>query len=39
VDTTLAQFASGLPQEERQKLVEALYTRGQARAVGGKPRS
>lgn len=39
VDTTLAQFASGLPQEERQKLVEALYMRGQARAVGGKPRS
>ncbi len=39
VDATLAQFASGLPQGERQKLVEALYLRGQARAVGGKPRS
>ncbi|MCF5667618.1 periplasmic heavy metal sensor [Pseudomonas marginalis] len=32
VDTTLAQFASTLPQDERQKLVEALYLRGQ-----GKP--
>ncbi|WP_460069533.1 periplasmic heavy metal sensor [Pseudomonas sp. H2_E05] len=31
VDTTLAQFASGLPQDERQKLVEALYLRGQAK--------
>ena len=29
VDTTLAQFASTLPQVERQKLVEALYLRGQ----------
>ena len=33
VDTTLAQFASTLPQVERQKLVEALYLRGQ-----GKPK-
>ena len=33
VDTTLAQFASTLPQDERQKLVEALYLRGQ-----GKPK-
>jgi len=31
VDTTLAQFASTLPQDERQKLVEALYMRGQAK--------
>lgn len=28
VDSTLAQFASTLPQVERQKLVEALYLRG-----------
>ncbi|MFB3306689.1 periplasmic heavy metal sensor [Pseudomonas sp. AMR01] len=46
VDGTLAQFASNLPQDERQKLVEALYQRGQVRAkekftqtVGNKPRS
>ncbi|WP_053134888.1 periplasmic heavy metal sensor [Pseudomonas sp. MIACH] len=31
VDSTLAQFAGNLPQDERQKLVEALYLRGQAR--------
>lgn len=46
VDTTLAQFASTLPQDERQKLVEALYLRGQANAKeklmdkgAAKPRS
>lgn len=46
VDNTLAQFASNLPQEERQKLVEALYQRGQAKGTeklpkvaGNKPRS
>ena len=46
VDTTLAQFASNLPQDERQKLVEALYQRGQAKAkekltqvAGSRPRS
>ncbi|OPA89919.1 hypothetical protein BFW86_12180 [Pseudomonas fluorescens] len=32
VDTTLAQFASELPRDERQKLVEALYLRGAERA-------
>jgi len=37
VDSTLAQFAGTLPREERQKLVEALYLRGQAGGV--KPRS
>ena len=37
VDGTLAQFAGTLPQDERQKLVEALYLRGQER--GKKPRS
>jgi uncharacterized membrane protein len=37
VDSTLAQFAGTLPQDERQKLVEALYLRGQARAK--EPRS
>ena len=31
VDTTLAQFATTLPQDERQQLVEALYVRGQAK--------
>lgn len=36
VDTTLAQFASTLPREERQQLVEALYVRGQV--AGNKPR-
>ncbi|KTC63750.1 hypothetical protein AO262_17540 [Pseudomonas fluorescens ABAC62] len=30
VDTTLAQFAGGLPRDERRKLVEALYVRGPA---------
>lgn len=46
VDTTLAQFASTLPQDERQKLVEALYLRGQGKPkekliepTGNKPRS
>ena len=46
VDSTLAQFASTLPQDERQKLVEALYLRGQAKGkdtlietAGSKPRS
>ncbi len=43
VDSTLAQFASTLPLDERQKLVEALYLRGQAKArmnsAGDKPRS
>jgi uncharacterized membrane protein len=43
VDSTLAQFAGNLPQDERQKLVEALYMRGQAKAqaksTGNKPRS
>ncbi|PRA33058.1 periplasmic heavy metal sensor [Pseudomonas poae] len=44
VDATLAQFASTLPQGERQKLVEALYLRGQGKAklIGtaeSKPRS
>ena len=32
VDATLAEFAGNLPQDERQKLVEALYSRGQAKA-------
>ncbi|MBF6029040.1 periplasmic heavy metal sensor [Pseudomonas sp. P115] len=46
VDSTLAQFASTLPREERQQLVDALYLRGQANgqgtlieAAGNKPRS
>ena len=46
VDSTLAQFASTLPREERQQLVDALYLRGQAKgqgtlieAAGNKPRS
>ncbi len=46
VDSTLAQFAGNLPQDERQKLVEALYMRGKAKnksmpleSVGSKPRS
>ncbi|WP_338525386.1 periplasmic heavy metal sensor [Pseudomonas batumici] len=34
VDNTLAEFAGTLPQEERRKLVESLYLRGQAK---GKP--
>ncbi|WP_455827010.1 periplasmic heavy metal sensor [Pseudomonas graminis] len=38
VDSTLAQFAGTLPQDERQKMVEALYLRGQAKAKD-KPRS
>ncbi|MBT1262146.1 periplasmic heavy metal sensor [Pseudomonas pergaminensis] len=37
VDSTLAQFAATLPREERQRLVEALYLRGQE--GGKKPRS
>lgn len=32
VDNTLAQFAGTLPRDERQKLVEALYMRGQAKS-------
>ena len=32
VDTTLAQFANTLPQDERRRLVEALYVRGQGKA-------
>ncbi|MGY2231742.1 periplasmic heavy metal sensor [Pseudomonas tolaasii] len=46
VDGTLAQFASNLPQDERRKLVEALYQRGQSgtkekliQTAGNKPRS
>ena len=46
VDSTLAQFASTLPQQERQQLVDALYLRGQGKgqgklieAAGNKPRS
>lgn len=39
VDSTLAQFANTLPQDERQKLVEALYRRWQAKSAGNKPRS
>lgn len=39
VDSTLAQFAGNLPQDERQKLVEALYMRGQEKSAGNKPRS
>jgi len=39
VDSTLAQFANTLPQDERQKLVEALYMRGQVKSAGNKPRS
>jgi len=31
VDNTLAEFAGTLPQEERRKLVESLYLRGQAK--------
>lgn len=31
VDTSVAQFASTLPRDERMKLVEALYLRGQAK--------
>ncbi|WP_460135678.1 periplasmic heavy metal sensor [Pseudomonas sp. S1_E04] len=36
VDTTLAQFAGTLPQDERQKLVEALYVRGQPKGRAGQ---
>ncbi len=32
VDNTLADFAGGLPQEERQKLGKALYQHGQGKA-------
>ncbi|MCK6190023.1 MULTISPECIES: periplasmic heavy metal sensor [unclassified Pseudomonas] len=38
VDSTLAQFASGLPWDERQKLVEALYVRGPAKGKAGPAR-
>ncbi len=31
VDNTLAEFAATLPQEERRKLVESLYLRGQGK--------
>ncbi|MGY2293058.1 periplasmic heavy metal sensor [Pseudomonas sp. SDO528_S397] len=36
VDNTLAQFANTLPRDERQKLVEALYLRGQAKGKGAR---
>ncbi|WP_010172373.1 periplasmic heavy metal sensor [Pseudomonas sp. PAMC 25886] len=36
VDNTLAQFASTLPRDERQRLVEALYLRGQAKGQVAK---
>jgi uncharacterized membrane protein len=39
VDGTLAQFAGGLPQNERQKLVEALYVRGQPLPRSSNPLS
>ncbi|OLY72821.1 hypothetical protein AU074_08900 [Pseudomonas sp. ATCC PTA-122608] len=36
VDNTLAQFASTLPRDERQRLVEALYLKGQAKGRAGR---
>ncbi|WP_439855191.1 periplasmic heavy metal sensor [Pseudomonas yamanorum] len=36
VDNTLAQFASTLPRDERQRLVEALYMKGQAKGKAAK---
>lgn len=36
VDNTLAQFASTLPRDERQRLVEALYLKGQAKGRAAK---
>ncbi|NIL16555.1 periplasmic heavy metal sensor [Pseudomonas sp. AN3A02] len=36
VDNTLAQFASTLPRDERQRLVEALYMKGQAKGKAGR---
>jgi uncharacterized membrane protein len=36
VDNTLAQFASTLPRVERQRLVEALYMKGQAKGKVAK---
>ena len=36
VDNTLAQFASTLPRDERQRLVEALYLKGQAKGSVAK---
>ncbi|MDY0834383.1 periplasmic heavy metal sensor [Pseudomonas sp. SED1] len=36
VDNTLAQFASTLPRDERQRLVEALYLKGQAKGKAGR---
>jgi uncharacterized membrane protein len=36
VDNTLAQFASTLPRDERQRLVEALYMKGQAKGKAGQ---
>jgi uncharacterized membrane protein len=38
VDNTLAEFANSLPLDERQKLVEALYLRGQATGRAGRDR-
>ncbi|WP_226476224.1 periplasmic heavy metal sensor [Pseudomonas sp. MWU16-30323] len=36
VDNTLAQFANTLPRDERQRLVEALYMKGQAKGKAAK---
>jgi len=36
VDNTLAQFASTLPRDERQRLVEALYMKGQAKGKAAR---
>ncbi len=36
VDNTLAQLASTLPRDERQRLVEALYMKGQAKGKVAK---
>ncbi|MHA6576270.1 periplasmic heavy metal sensor [Pseudomonas yamanorum] len=36
VDNNLAQFASTLPRDERQRLVEALYMKGQAKGKAAK---
>ncbi|MGC6370543.1 periplasmic heavy metal sensor [Pseudomonas sp. K2I15] len=36
VDNTLAQFASTLPRDERQRLVEALYLKGQAKGKAAR---
>lgn len=37
VDNTLAHFASTLPRDDRQKLVDALYLRGQAKPKPNRP--